>query len=207
MTVRRDPAQQSTEEEPKKKRSAAREVFSFLRLFLGMLALIFLLQTFLVQFVRVKGTSMCDTLQNGEIALVTKWDRNFHRGDVVICQYPGRTDFSADVSAAAALTVHTIFVKRLVALPGDTVMIRDGKLYVNGSAVADPEKMASTPRDYPERTLGADEYFVIGDNRFSSHDSRAADVGPLRLSMLLGKVKAVIWPLYSIRAVSAEPGQ
>ena len=172
-----------------------------------MLALILLVQAFLIQFVRVKGTSMCDTLQNGEIALVTKWDRDFHRGDVVICQYPGRVDFSADINAASTLTVHTIFVKRLVALPGDTVMIRDGKMYVNGEAVPDPEKMGSTPRDYPARTLGADEYFAVGDNRSSSHDSRADDVGPLSLSMLRGKVKAVIWPLQSIRRVDAEPRQ
>ena len=115
--------------------------------------------------------------------------------------------------------MYTIFVKRLVALPGDTVEITDGHLYVNGELVPDPEKMGSVPRDYAKRTLGEDEYFVVGDNRYNSHDSRdwngpgvegeggndgntANNVGPISKSMIVGRVREVIWPLGKIRGVN-----
>ena len=96
--------------------------------------------------------------------------------------------------------MYTIFVKRLVALPGDTVEITDGHLYVNGELVPDPEKMGSVPRDYAKRTLGEDEYFVVGDNRLTSHDSRASDVGPISRSEIMGKVTNVLLPWPNHRA-------
>ena len=84
---------------------------------------------------------------------------------------------------------------------GDTVQITGGHLYVNGELVEDPEFMASVPMDYPLRKLGADEHFVMGDNRYSSHDSRADDVGPLSRSAIMGKVKNVILPWGQHRSV------
>ncbi|MBR1585747.1 MAG: signal peptidase I [Clostridia bacterium] len=198
MSIQRSPAP-STEE--KQKKSLLREASSLLLMLLCAAALVFLLQAYVVQFIRVDGTSMTNTLQNGEIMLISKLDHSYQRNDIVVCHYPNRLDGDINLGASLALSRHTIFVKRLVALPGDTVAITDGKLYVNGAIVPDPEYMGSAPRDYPLRTLGEDEYFVIGDNRFSSHDSRAGDVGPIGLSMLRGKVKYVIWPLTGIRRV------
>lgn len=192
---------QRTEKKQKRKKSPGKVIVSFFSMLLCAAALISLTQIFLIQFIRVDGTSMADTLKNGEIVLVSKWDRDYRRGDVVICHYPDRVSFQADFNAAGTFSVHTIFVKRLAALPGDTVMIREGKLYVNGEMTPDPESMGSAPRDYPLRTLGEDEYFVIGDNRSTSHDSRAADVGPLSFSMLRGKVLFSLWPLSGIRAI------
>ena len=87
-----------------------------------------------------------------------------------------------------------------MALPGDTVEITDGHLYVNGELVPDPEKMGSAPRDYAKRMLGEDEYFMIGDNRLTSHDSRASDVGPISRSEIMGKVTNVILPWQNRRA-------
>ena len=147
---------------------------------------------------------MNNTLKDGEIMLVSKPDYVWAspgRGDVVICRYPERLERTFSLSASLSLTQHTIFVKRLVALPGDTVEIRNGQLYINGEAAQDPRSLGSTARDMPRRTLGSDEYFVLGDNRFSSHDSRSQDVGPLRRDMILGKAKWVIWPLNSIRTI------
>ena len=123
------------------------------------------------------------------------------RGDVVICRYPGRMESSLPIGAAVSLDHYTLFVKRLVALPGDTVEISSGVLYVNGEAVPNPEKMGSVPRDYALRQLGEDEYFVIGDNRRTSHDSRSDDVGPISASAIMGKVKCVLLPLSKIRGV------
>ena len=143
---------------------------------------------------------MENTLHDGEILLVTRRGE-YQRGDVVICWYPGRLERTVPLSAALTLTQHTVFVKRLVALPGDSVEIRQGQLYVNDVSVPNPAHMGSVPRDFVRRELGADEYFVIGDNRSSSHDSRAGNVGAISANMLRGHVKKVIWPLSMLRDV------
>ena len=95
-----------------------------------------------------------------------------------------------------------VFVKRLVGLPGDTLEIRMQKLYVNGELVPDPPEMGSPPADYGPITLEEDQYFVIGDNRLTSNDSRKDYVGPISRDMLQGKVKCVLWPLNRIRGIN-----
>ena len=181
------------------------EIFNFVGLLLAAAVVAFLMQAYVAQPIRIDGTSMEATLHNGEYVLVSKLFRwlggDLRRGDVVICRYPGRIEQEFYLGAALSLTQHTIFVKRLVALPGDTVEIRDGALYINGEKTDDPAYMASTPRDYALRTLGENEYFVIGDNRFTSRDSRADDVGPIGKEALMGKVKCVLWPLKNIRGI------
>ena len=186
----------------KKKKTLIREIASWVRALVAAVVIVMLLDAFVAQIIRVDGTSMEKTLHDGEVVLVSKLGGAYQRGDIVICRFPNRTDGSFDLGANLAVTRHTVFVKRLVALPGDSVEIRYGKLYVNDELVPDPASLGSTPRDYSRRVLGDDEYFVVGDNRFSSHDSRAADVGPISGDMLRGKVKCVIWPLNAIRGVN-----
>lgn len=181
------------------------EIMSFVWLLVAAAVIVFIIQAYVVQPIRINGTSMEATLHDGEYVLVSKlvrWlNEDFHRGDIVICRFPGRIERDFRFDAAFSLTQHTIFVKRLVALPGDTVEIRDGVLYINGEKTENPLYMASTPRDYPLRTLEKNEYFVMGDNRFTSHDSRSEDVGPIGKELLMGKVKCVLWPLTNIRSV------
>lgn len=167
---------------------------------LSAVALAALITRFLFQVVRVKGSSMEQTLKNGDLLFSVRFGK-YRRGGVVICRYPRRTARTLEINAAFSLTWHTLFVKRLVALPGDVVEIREGQLLVNEAPVPDPPDMGSVPRDYAPRRLGRKEYFVMGDNRQSSHDSRAADVGPIREEMLQGCVKAVLWPPQRIRIV------
>ncbi len=188
----------------KEKKTLKQEIMSWVWTILSAVVIALLIRAFIAEPIRVDGTSMTDTLQNGEIVLVSKLDYRFgsmKRGDVVICRYPGRMESSLPIGAAVSLDHYTLFVKRLVALPGDTVEISSGVLYVNGEAVPNPEKMGSVPRDYALRQLGEDEYFVIGDNRRTSHDSRSDDVGPISASAIMGKVKCVLLPLSKIRGV------
>ena len=175
-------------------------VFCFLGMLFAALILAALIQTYLFQIVRVKGGSMKNTLQSGEVMLAVKWG-GYRRGDVVLCHYPRRNHWNTTIAGVLNVTRKTLFVKRLAALPGDTVEIAEGCLYVNGDLVPDPPTLGSSPRDYPPRTLGRDEYFVIGDNRAASHDSRAGNVGPIVQSMLQGRVKCVLWPPRDFRIV------
>lgn len=177
--------------EGKPPRTMGREILSWVLTIAAAVAIALLIRTFLFELYRVDGASMTNTLADGERTFCTKLDYLIggpKRGDVVICHFPDRGG--------------TYFVKRLVALPGDTVEIRDYKLYVNDELVEDPPEMNSRPySDYPKRTLGEDEYFVIGDNRGNSHDSRARDVGPLTRSQIVAHVRFVLFPFNKIRAV------
>lgn len=178
------------------------------------LLIVFVIRTFLFQIIRVDGDSMYDTLLNNERLFVSVLDvrlGDVERGDVVICHYPNRGS--------------TNFVKRAVAVPGDTVYRENCVTHVvyetideNGETVVVDEMLDegfykkpllnTLDEDYAPYTLGENEYFVVGDNRYNSHDSRdwndnhsANDVGPITGDMLVGKVRAVIFPFSDIRCV------
>ena len=192
----------------KEKRTLQQEIMSWIWTLLSAVVIAGLVRAYVAEPIRVDGGSMNHTLADGEIVLVSKLDYlwgNVQRNDVVICRYPGRVNENGshqiNLGAALALDTHTLFVKRLVALPGDTVQILNGVLYVNGEKVENPEHMASLPGNYPLQVLGEDQYFVIGDNRGNSHDSRASDVGPISRDAIMGKVKRVLLPLSAWRGV------
>ena len=193
--------------EKEKNMTLGQKIWSWLVLPLYALLIALVVHLCVGEFVRVKGTSMTNTLQDQEVVWCSKFAYLVgqpQRNDIVICHYPNRVNEGGvkpiHISAGLTLNTYTIFVKRLVALPGDTVEITDGHLYVNGELVPDPEKMGSVPRDYAKRTLGEDEYFVVGDNRLTSHDSRASDVGPISRSEIMGKVTGVVFPWPNHRA-------
>ena len=175
--------------------------------------IVLLLQNFVFTLIRVDGRSMDTTLADGERLFVTVADIKFgagpQRDDVVICHYPNRG--------------RTFFVKRVVGVPGDIVYRQNGVTHVvyettdaNGETVymdnpLDAQYVGlfySSSNDYEPYTLGEDEYFVVGDNRGNSHDSRdwndsepSQDVGPITKDMITGRVRYVVWPLSEIRAV------
>ena len=135
----------------------------------------------LVGAARIAGASMADTLQNGDVALVTKLDYRLSepaRGDVVVCAFDGRED---------------TYVKRVVGLPGDEIAFSEGRLTVNGQPVAEP--YVSSPTEDFQITVGEGESFVLGDNRAESYDSRAEDMGCVGRDGLLGRVRWILWPL------------
>jgi len=112
--------------------------------------------------------------------------RDPERGDIVVFETP--------LKAAERCGAGGTFVKRLVALPGDTIGQREGVLRVNGKRVEESYVNGGAPgTNFRERTLGPDEYFMMGDNRAQSCDSR--EWGPVGRADLIGPVFAVYWPL------------
>lgn len=194
--------------EKEKNKTIPQKILSWVWVIVWALIIGTALRMFVCEPIRVDGTSMTNTLLNGEVVLAMKVPYLLgepQRNDVVICRYPNRVNELSmkgiNFSASIGLDFYTIFVKRLVAVPGDYLQISNGQLYVNGVLVPNPEKMASIPMDYGPILLGADQYFVMGDNRYSSHDSRASDVGPISRSAIMGKVTHVLLPLGNARAV------
>lgn len=191
----------------KKKKTVGQEILSWVGTLLLAVVLALTIRALLFEPIRVDGKSMLETLQDGEIVLVTKPAvllNKLQRGDVVIVRFPNRSKTTA-LRLGAPLDLefvsHELFVKRLVALPGDSVAVLNGQLVVN-DAIVQEDYIDYPPRqDYPRRVLGPDEYMVMGDNRASSHDSRSSDVGPISRSMIVGKAEFVLLPLNKIRSI------
>jgi signal peptidase I len=187
------PSKRVKKQKPKK--SLKREIAEWTLTIVLAVGLALLIRTVWFEPVRVDGNSMLNTLANGELMIATKWGYLWNdpeRFDVVICRYPDR---------------NAIFVKRIVGLPGDTVEIRSGELYINGEAVDQPFDLVRDIRDYPSgaysnksTVVPPDHFFVMGDNRNNSNDSRNIDVEALPRSMIRGHVRYVVFPFNNIRA-------
>lgn len=148
------------------------------------------LNVFVVQVTEVRQRSMEPTLLQNDRVLVSKVDYRLGppgRGDIVVFQ---------------PTTIAPIpYVKRVAAVGGDTVEIRDGRLIVNGTPSEIPEAVGLTQAQSPSiaypLTLAPDEYFALGDNRQSSSDSRS--FGPQPYDKIIGKVLLRFWPLDRLR--------
>jgi signal peptidase I len=145
-----------------------------------------ILIVFIYQPVKVEGTSMMPALTDQERIFINKFTYRFgtgniERGDMVVFFYP--------------LDPTKSYIKRVIGVPGDTVQIDNGTVYVNGERLAEPyvpdEYRDRLPR--PLETVPADHYFVLGDHRSSSNDSRAW--GTVPRSNIYGKAVFVYWPL------------
>ena len=151
-------------------------------LFVFFIAKLYLMRTI------VDGSSMYPTLENGEHVLVEKHayaNKEPERFDIVV--------FATPISTTGN------FVKRIVGLPGETVQIDNyGNIYINGELIEEnygAEKLTDPGRARKGVTLGEDEYFVMGDNRNHSEDSRFMLVGNIKKDRFLGKVTLRIWPI------------
>ena len=142
----------------------------------------------------VNGSSMNDTLQDGDNVFVWELGYRFHdpeRFDVIIFELKDQPG------------VH--YIKRVIGLPGETVQVIDGYVYINGekleSDVYGKEVMeCAYMAEYPV-TLGEDEFFVLGDNRNNSRDSRAYEVGPVNKSQIVGKGLFRFWPIWKLKGL------
>jgi signal peptidase I len=138
---------------------------------------------FLYQPVKVEGTSMMPTLEDQERVFINKFVYRLepiHRGDVVVFRYPRDTSKS--------------YIKRVIAVPGDHVRIEGGLVFVNGHQLSE-EYVPQTYEDvrsYSETVVPPHSYFVLGDHRNLSNDSR--DFGPVDESYIYGKAVFGYWP-------------
>jgi signal peptidase I len=139
---------------------------------------------FLYQPVKVEGTSMAPLLSDQERIFINKFVYRFEpieRGDVVVFWYP--------------LDRSKSFIKRVIGLPGETVQIRQGVVYVNGKAVAEPyvPPKYEDLSDFGPVRVPRDNYFVMGDHRVSSNDSRV--FGPVASRYIYGRAVFAYWPV------------
>lgn len=144
-----------------------------------------LIREYVLSVATVAGDSMQPTLATGDRVLITGLDYLIDapkRGDVAQLEIPGRDG---------------TYLKRVVGLPGETVEIIGGVVHINGQALN--ETYAALSDDDFRVELGEDEYFVLGDNRPVSYDSREEDFGVISADCFRGRVRAVIWPLERIR--------
>ena len=198
----------------KEKRTVGQEILSWILTIVVAVAAALVIRSVIFEPVRVDGSSMDDTLANGEIMFVSKFDYSStwlslpwqsdedkekaprftiggdpQRFDVVICRYPGRGD--------------TNFVKRVVGLPGDTIELREGYLYVNDEMYEEPyinnEYRSGRLNTFGPYTVPEGKFFVMGDHRNNSNDSRS--VGPIDRNMIVGHVRQVVYPFSQWRSV------
>lgn len=143
----------------------------------------FFIITFLYQPVKVEGTSMLPRLEDKDRIFINKFVYHFEkisRGDVVVFYYPRDPQKS--------------YIKRVIAVPGDDLRVDDGRVYVNGRRIAEPYVPVrfEDARSVPEIVIPQHEYFVMGDHRSISSDSR--DFGPVDRNLIYGKAAFVYWP-------------
>ena len=152
--------------------------------------LAFIIRQFVVELYIVDGPSMRPTLQSQERLVVNKFIYQFRepqKGEILVFQYP--RDPKRD------------FIKRVIATAGDTVEIKDGRVFVNDQLLNEDYILEKTKSEYPKSTVPKGTIFVMGDNRNNSEDSRFADVGFVPLDLINGKAMMVFWPLDSFKAL------
>ena len=164
-----------------------REILGWIFYIIVILVLTYVIITYVGQRTSVSGSSMETTLSDGDQLLVDKLSYRFQnpkRFDIIVFPYQYEEN--------------TYYIKRIIGLPGETVQVVDGYVYINGSRLEsdiygnelmDDPMAASQPI-----TLGEDEYFVLGDDRQNSEDSRNANVGNVKYSYIYGKAWFVISP-------------
>ena len=174
-----------------------REILGWIFYIIVILVLTYVIITYVGQRTSVSGSSMETTLSDGDQLLVDKLSYRFQnpkRFDIIVFPYQYEEN--------------TYYIKRIIGLPGETVQVVDGYVYINGSRLEsdiygnelmDDPMAASQPI-----TLGEDEYFVLGDNRNHSQDSRDPSVGEVKKDTIMGKAWVRIYPFDKMGVIRHE---
>lgn len=144
-----------------------------------------LIRTFIITPIKVNGTSMYDTLEHKDTMILNKIDvkiNKLERFDIVVIE-----------------TGDTYIIKRVIGLPGETIKYQDGKLYINGKKMKDPYYKNENTNDFESVKIPKNHYYVLGDNRSDSIDSRI--IGPVSLGNIKGTTKLIIFPFKNMGIV------
>lgn len=173
-------------------------------LVLGALVLAFLIKTFLVQAFYIPSASMVPALEVGDRVLVEKVSyqlRDPRRGEVVVFERPG-VERQGGLGSAVRSFLEGLgllqpdadidLIKRVIGLPGETVEVREGTVLVDGAALPEPH-VAPDGRSFPAVTIPEDRYYLLGDNRGNSDDSRYT-LGTVPRAAVVGRAFVVMWP-------------
>lgn len=152
-------------------------------LFTILLLIIIIIRIFFYSPIRVNGSSMYPTLQDKEFMILNKigLQKGINRFDIVVVESNGK-----------------YIIKRVIGLPGESIMYSDNKLYINGKVIEDNYSKSET-ENFENVILKDNEYFVMGDNRKVSKDSRV--IGPVNIKNIKGKTNLVIFPFSKLGIV------
>ncbi len=183
------------------------EAMAFLKelpfLIVGALIVAVLVKSFLIQVFWIPSESMVDTLQEGDRVIVNKLSYRFGdpgRGDVVVFEPATFEEESIPTKVSRNLlesiglrTPESDLIKRVIGLPGETLEVKDNAVYIDGNQLDEPylPDGVSMPNFGPE-LIPIDSYFVMGDNRNHSSDSRR--FGPIERTRIVGRAFSVVWP-------------
>lgn len=177
--------------------SILRELGGWILYILIIIGLTYLIITFVGQRTRVSGSSMETTLHNGDNLIVDKLSYRFRdpkRYDIIVFPYKYEEN--------------TYYIKRIIGMPGETLQIKDGYVYIDGEQLTSDiygNELIEDPQTAEDPiTLGEDEYFVMGDNRNHSMDSRDPSVGVLKKSDLMGRAWVRIYPFNNVGVIRHE---
>ncbi len=177
--------------------SILRELGGWILYILIIIGLTYLIITFVGQRTRVSGSSMEMTLHNGDNLIVDKLSYRFRdpkRYDIIVFPYKYEEN--------------TYYIKRIIGMPGETLQIKDGYVYIDGEKLTSDiygNELIEDPQTAEDPvTLGEDEYFVMGDNRNHSMDSRDPSVGVLKKSDLMGRAWVRIYPFNNVGVIRHE---
>ena len=170
----------------RRRSNGVRQAIEWGILVVGALVIALLIKTFLFQAFYIPSASMDPTLKVHDRVLVNKLSyhlHSVHRGDIVVFHAP---------PAEATAQIKDL-VKRVIGLPGDTIEAHDNHVYINNRLLKEPYLPAGTVTDdLPRQVIPANSYFMMGDNRSESSDSRV--FGPIKRSTIIGRAFIKMWP-------------
>lgn len=198
------------------KNKVLKEVLQWIEAIAIAVVLAILIRGFLFEPVIIDGSSMLDTLENGDRVILNKISLAFNEpkpGDVVVLEveppYFKVLKFLNNSKLAQKLLptlTGADYIKRVIAIEGDEIDIIDGYVYVNGEKLDEPylkeegiTRRITIPMPY---IVGEDQLFVMGDNRGASKDSRT--IGPIDLEQIIGKAGFRIWPIHKIGKIDGD---
>ena len=170
-----------------KNKSILKELISYALIILAVVVI----RVFIFDPVKVDGPSMNTTLTDGEIVILNKFEyrkNDVQRYDIVVINVDGKK-----------------IIKRVIGLPNEEIVIKDNNVYANGKKLKNSFASTSTD-DFDLSQIGlkkvpGDSYFVLGDNREVSLDSRYSEVGTIKKDQIVGKASIIIWPLNRIKII------